>query len=353
MRAYYTQEALSFSLISGGGIYQWTGQTAPEPPGGSDSGPVVRNVHTGEEFLLKRTNCTAVRMRDYCRYLRLPPPDSCVLWPEDMITLTEEQQMRCGLFVEQFYAEKPASGRHGSVALLFPPCPPMQCMTDYLAGLRERNWKNEAVQKLIQGILQVMAQVNRAGYLYGDLSFSRFFLTSEGRVVLNFSNLIFSDLDRPGGSGVPLRKGAYPIEFADPTIVRGLRTEMDMESQNFSLTAMIFYLMFGVYPYDGRLMSGYPDDNPQQHAAKFRDYHRMPVFLFDPADSRNALGAFEEDQAVLNLWSECPEEIRTIFIRTLAQSNAERTQKIQNPSPEDWLRCFEELFGGSVKGGRS
>ena len=106
---------------------------------------------------------------------------------------------------------------------------------------------------------------------------------------------------------------------------------------------LFFFLFLGQYAYDGRLLTGYADDTIQTHYVKFRDYHKMPVFIFDPTDTQNSLGAFFEEQQVITTWNEIPENLKRLFIRTLRQQNAERTVFVNNPTPSTWLKCFKDL----------
>lgn len=140
----------------------------------------------------------------------------------------------------------------------------------------------------------------------------------------------------------------YPVEFAEPAVVQGRQEYFDYRSQNYSMAAMFFYLMFGRHAYDGKLMDGYMDDTEREHYEKFRDYHKMPVFIFDPEDDSNALGTFADEQAILDLWTEVPEKLKYLFLRALRQENAERTGKDNTPLPEEWLNCFE-LLGWCVQ----
>ena len=195
-------------------------------------------------------------------------------------------------------------------------------------------------------IARALESLNRSGYLYADIHLSRIYFSDVGSVYLDFSNLIFSFQDSVGRAAdtvCRVEQGEYPLEFADPALVRGLAPHVDLHSQNYSLCALFFYLFLGRYPYDGRLLTGYVDDTSQQHYVKFRDYHRMPVFIFDPEDTKNSLGAFWEEQQVIELWEELPGKLQEMFIRTLRQENAERTGPVNNPTPSTWLRCFREL----------
>ena len=108
-------------------------------------------------------------------------------------------------------------------------------------------------------------------------------------------------------------------------------------------------LFFGQYCYDGRLLTGYVDDSIQKHYVKFRDYHKMPVFIFDPQDQQNALGAFDEERQVIELWEECPKILQELFIMTLSQSNAERNGKVVNPLLQHGCAALTNLVGSQRK----
>ena len=69
----------------------------------------------------------------------------------------------------------------------------------------------------------------------------------------------------------------------------------------------------------------------------------MPVFIFDPDDQRNALGAFDEEQQVIALWNALPNPLPQIFAAVLRRENALRETEQDNPTPSMWLRWFQEL----------
>ena len=68
----------------------------------------------------------------------------------------------------------------------------------------------------------------------------------------------------------------------------------------------------------------------------------MPVFIFDPDDTSNNLGSFDDELKVAKLWADCPQIISEMFLRTLRQANAERKGEVQelNPTPHEWLEAF-------------
>ncbi len=349
---YRVQSDLFYSMMYGRGIYQWTGQMIQDPLGG-DRGegrvsPLLANINTGEEFFLKRVpEYSGMRYR---QRILTPPRNERILWPSDMVRLAEEQCRLCNLFAAQEYTSTPTPemARDEAYALLFPygGYPMMMDGTRRLAQIGAPNWKNPAVRDMAVEIARALEGVNRSGYVYLDIHLSRMYFTEGHEVFLDFSNLIFSFQDIVGAGAANVCRvepGGYPIEFADPAAVQEKIPFADLHSQNYSLCALLFYLFLGRYAYDGRLLDDCPDGDIRQHYVKFREYHKMPVFIFDPEDTSNSLGAFWEEQQVIDLWQELPASLRELFLRTLRRENVNRVKPVNNPTPSTWLKCFQEL----------
>lgn len=354
LKGYVKAEDLFYSCIYGSGVYESRGRFVQDPLGGDNGegqqSPLLRNIITGEEFYMKRLNCNDVVHNKYRGRILNPPSRTHILWPSDLINLKDKQTLTCSLFVAQEYTETPLpiEERQGNRALLFPygGYPKMMNGIRRLSQIKQRNWKNSEIRKIAIKILSAIESVNRGGYVYEDIHLSRFFFKESDDVYLNFSDLtyFFGDLIADDASIVcSPEEGSYPIEFAEPSVIRGLQKTLDFQSQNYSICALLFYLFFDQYAYDGRLLTGYVDDSVQKHYIKFRDYHKMPVFIFDPEDKQNALGTFDEEQQIIDLWTACPLPVRELFIATLKRENAERTAPIDNPTPEIWFDCFEKI----------
>lgn len=351
---YYDAETLYFSKLYGSGIYKWSGQLVPDPlcvdNGEGLTSPLLINVISGEQYYARRFSYGARGQFHFWKTVLTPAQKKCILWPSDIIEIGGRQENLFKLFVSQEYAPvaTPIEKREGDFALLFPygGYPNVENGIRKIAKIDELNWKNSDVRRMAVGIARAIENVNRDGYFYTDIHLSRLFFSDDWETYLDFSNLMFSVCDSLGENAEEIcgvSDGDYPIEFGDPSVVRGIIPHLDYHSQNYSLCALLFYLFFGVYPYDGRLLTGYADDAPQSHYIKFRDYHKMPVFIFDPDDVSNRLGAMAEEREIIYLWEELPDVLQDLFLRTLKQSNAERTDEVNNPTPSMWLKCFAEL----------
>ena len=338
--------------LYGESVYERIGSTEDPISGGADGGhsPLLRNWQTGETFFLRRVNLENRWVKNaYFRRILEPPRTERIFWPVDLLPLPDELRAECTLFVDHEYVpiHTPPEQRKGeyAVALPMPKDKKRTSGTERLARLK-KNWKDEKTRNVAVQLTEAVADVNREGYLYHDFHPSRICFGDKERLFLDYSNLACSYGERIEEADAFLRKpekNTYPLEFAAPGIIQGQNATLSFRSQNYSLCAFLFYLLIGRYAYDGALLAGYPDDNPYNHDVKFRDYHKLPIFIFDPDNTSNAVGAFEEDKAVVRLWEECPEELRGWFVHTLCLRPNGLEEATDYPTAENWLALFRRL----------
>lgn len=360
---YYEEDDILYSAVYGKGFYQWTGRMVQDPLTGDDGqgnvSPLLENISTQEIFFMKKLYEKEELLSKYIRFIQNPADRKDVLWPCDLIQLNDSEQIGCSLAVDQpynFSHERDLD--YTSLAVLFPygGYPVMEDGFRYLSHIGEKSWKNKKIQHMVIEIARRIQSINDSGYLYLDFHFSRLFFSESGKLYLNFSNLIFPDGKKQQWAErefFDTQTCSYPIEFAEPAIVQGKQEYFDYRSQNYSMAAMFFYLMFERYAYDGRLMDGYVDDTERGHYEKFRDYHKMPVFIFEPEDDSNTLGLFADEQRIVELWKDAAPALRDLFLRALCQNAAERNGKGRVPQPGEWLYCFERLGWTGRKNGKA
>ena len=104
-KGYIQAEELLFSCIFGGGVYKETGQYVQDPIGGDNGkghlSPLLKNVITGEEFFIKRLDCSDFMHNRYQDRILKPPKRNHILWPTDMIMLGSSQMDKCNLTVDR------------------------------------------------------------------------------------------------------------------------------------------------------------------------------------------------------------------------------------------------------------
>lgn len=348
---YIIEDDLYFSLLKGNGIYCWNNATDNDPVdiSGKTVCPVFMDIQTEEEFFVKRIYWDRY-IRQYMRGILFPPKVDNVIWPVDIVSL-EGRQISVN-YVENTFGIQTNDMEKGSVKdniLLFPykNYAISKTVKDELHDVKKLNWKNPRVRELIVNIVEAFQKINKEKYLCLDFDFSHLYIRNDKSIMFAYSNLIvrkpYKKSDMHPDESNELRKGEYPYEFAEPALVQGTIKYADWNMQNYSLTAMLFYLMIGRYAYEGPLMIGLTDNNEVEHEHRFEVYHKNPVFIFDPNDFSNHLGEFAADQRTIDLWEELPEKIRKLFIKTLVQDNAERKDTISNPTPEEWMECLALL----------
>lgn len=343
MKRKNVSDNLFFSEIFGGGIYQWNSQfvCSPLDRRGEENSPLLIHAVTGEQYYTKWVD-TSEGMRSYYQKLILSPPQcSNILWPSDMISVPEARAGLFGLPVAQNYFEVKPVKRPGETAVL---------LFSYTGGLNavgaaERldrtsphGWRDPVLQKIAGHTVEIFHWLNRAGYAYQDFHLSRFFFGNDGRVILDFTNLIFPLKKGSRGPSDRMRisSGKFPLEFAEPAFVYGRKKRLDIRSQNYSLCALLFFLFLGRYAYDGRLM----DENPDKTV---REDRKMPAFIFDPEDLSNRVGEFEEEQLVIERWGGLPEVLKEAFLMTLRQNGEKDSPCVCYPTPATWLWLLEQL----------
>lgn len=349
----YTETEMYYSLVYGNGLYRWTGETVEDPVGGAngqkEACPLLQNAITGERFFARRLRCFTNEIGRYRAQILRPPAIDSILWPSDLVELHEYQEGFLA-YVHNQYTDMPKEPvqQGGAYALLFPygDYPKILRAEVVYGAMQEPSWKEESVRTLAVEAVRTIHNLNLCGYSYLDMSLSRLFVNARGNVLLDYSNLVYSTDDLRDANDLwacAPEQGEYPVEFMEPAYVQGLVDRMDFHTQNYALAAFLFYVLYGNYAYDGRLLIGETDDSLIQHYDKFRKYHQMPVFIFDENDSRNTLGLFAEDEAIITLWKESPEQVKELFAYTLAEKNAKRENDTCNPSPRTWLRVFKEV----------
>lgn len=344
---YITEDDLYFSLLRGSGVYCWNNITDNDPVdvSGRTSCPVFMDVETEELFLVQRVYWDKY-IRQYEQGIYARPDLEHVIWPVDLVSL-HGHELTVNYVEHTFGLPTDEIKNHtaGDTVLLFPykNYGIAKTAADELKEVKKISWKEPRIRELLVRIPEAFQKLNEAGYLNMDFDFSHLYLRDDKSIMFEYTNLMMPLNATPAQGREALCKGEYPYEFAEPALVQGTLRLPDLNMQNYSLTAMLFYLMIGRMPYDGPLLLGLTDNNEVEHEHRYEVYHKTPVFIFDPQDSSNHLGEFAADQKVIDLWEELPEQIRELFTQTLTQQNALRKREVSNPSPAQWLECLQLL----------
>lgn len=150
-----------------------------------------------------------------------------------------------------------------------------------------------------------LSELHNAGLGFRDLNRKNVaYRPASGEVVL-------CDLDNVGPDG-------------SPTLVKGVREYMAPETSvggvppgcltdRHSLAVLLFTVLFGLHPLDGRR---YEAELVDDDDAKVRHFGRHPLFIFDPDDDANGLAPdlYDHHRPVEYLWPRYPAVVRQAFV---------------------------------------
>lgn len=174
-----------------------------------------------------------------------------------------------------------------------------------------------------------------AGYCYRDIS--------RGNLLFNPADgaILICDNDNVGTEGAAETQVLGTIEYMAPEIVlgRGLPcTNTDLHS----LAVLLFEQWMWHHPLHGAMEYAIRSwDLP----AKRRIYGESPLFLFDPADSRNAPPNDPEYDTVKKRWKICPPSLRSLFTRAFTEGVRSPERRV---SEGEWARAFLQLSDNAV-----
>jgi len=194
--------------------------------------------------------------------------------------------------------------------------------------LAKVNFKNDmALISAALNIVDGFMKLHWKGFNYQDLNDGNFFVNFDN------GNVLICDNDNVMGHG--FYSGiAGKCRYMAPEIVRGEKLP-DKLTDRFSLSVVLFMLLFANHPLEGRLTVKDNDITTENDEKKF--YGTDPVFIFDPKDTRNAPNKLTSANAI-KLWGLVPEYIRNLFVDAFEHDrlHGKKPQLLEST----WLKAF-------------
>lgn len=332
-------DALVFSCLYGYNYYQKTGSV-------SEGDADIRAVHvlSGTKVAIRPEVSLSKEAgtEKWRSFIEFPADLHRFLWPVDVVSLDNEEKQ---------------------LGLAFPVrgLPKLKPFRTILYSDQLLDWRKDRIQTLISHLLEAFCSLHASGYAYHCFDLDRMYYNPEDlTVLLDFSlsmTKTFGQLRRT--ESVPSESVA--IEMMPPWHSASKVCEMSLADDYYSITVMLFRLMTGRMPYQGRLMDGFGDMmNPLRdtdegnHAAMFRHYLSNPIFIFDPGSNVNSIGLLSSEQKFTDRWESLPDRVQNMFRQALCQKNVEEVpERRRCYSPAKWLKALEqECFCGNTSGKR-
>lgn len=285
-----------------------------------------------------------------------PPGSDLFQWPQDAVTVNHVPDIVL-----------PASASDGFV-------PAARMLANINDHPRVRDAQCSALldkdaASFTAGIVDLWERAEECGYILGGLSLEDLWYRQDdpSRVRCEFGYRLPCRIGEDCRSTIALRtpmpgdddletviRLAPTGEYVDPRVWRqadgnGGILVLDMESQRFTFTAMLFRLLIGRMPYDGHAITtdwaGNTKDG-QQHAQWVHAYQNHPVFIFNPDDDANLIGgpsAPADDEPFVDNWERLPTGAKSAFMDMFGPDAFRRAH-----GPGFWKRLLRDI--GVIKG---
>ena len=216
---------------------------------------------------------------------------------------------------------------NGTFGYIMPLRPPQY--GDFAAYLlAKENFKSlRALVNAALNIVEGFAALHRKGYNYQDLNDGNFFVDFEA------GDVLICDNDNVMGHGYQSGiKGK--CRYMAPEVVLGKAP--DKQTDRFSLAVVLFMLLFGNHPLEGKATN--PPCMTEELEAKY--YGSDPVFIFDPANRSN-IPINGIHRSAIAKWPLYPQYIRDTFIKDFGndQLHGRKPRLIE----KEWLEIFIRL----------
>ncbi len=172
-------------------------------------------------------------------------------------------------------------------------------------------------------------ELHRRGFSYQDLNDGNFFIDPENGNVLICDN----DNVAPYGENLGI---AGKARYMAPEVVRN-KKKPDIMSDRFSLSVVLFRLLFLDHPLEGRRVVESPCLTEE---LELKFYGKDPIFIYDRDDDSNRPVRGVHSNA-LRFWPIYPKSIREKF--EFALSKDALHGKVARPTDNDWQIAFTAL----------
>lgn len=288
-------------------------------------------------------------LRDHCfDYLIERPLDtSLFMWPIDIVRSQDALNLVFPLRDTTQY-----ESLHGLLGNLF--------TKNRRRFAEEAVSHNPVARNVAMGLLTVFDNLERTRCVYGgfDIAHMYFDKGDSSHVLCDFNESAAIDTRASDGAIVSLdlsrrMTGEYVLPFYWLKMKHGdiSVTLFNRYAQRFAFAAMLFRLLVGRLPYDGRSIEPAWADNidEEAHELWLRQYQaERPVFIFDPNDLSNAVGgpdAPEIDRHFVANWQKLPEAVRREFEAVFDTANVLfEGEKRHFPTARRWRELLLPLL---------
>ena len=267
---------------------------------------------------------------EWYKYISNPPLTFRVRWPIDIIKTQKENEY--GLVLKNIIPPK------------------YEKLKNLVYDSYELDHRKESIRELTINIIDTLILLEKSGYIYNTYDSEKiYFHPQTYDLIFDFStSIIRNDCNTVFFSFL---YNDVSSDFMPPWVNidesnKNYMTNLNINSSNYSLAALLFRLMIGRLPYQGRLSDGIGDlmvddrDNePLIHKEMVKLYLKHPIFIFDKKNKINAIGDFGEEKKYIERWESLPFEVKKIFESVFISDNNENCSS-SVITPNDWKKVL-------------
>lgn len=295
----------------------------------------VLHINSNEEYYLVETdrNINTSSIEEISAIL-MRPLNKSVFWPIDFVI------------------------KNNKYFLVYPLkfVPPVTNLEIFANDENLLGFEHEHMKKLINNLVDLFENMYNHGYLYHQWNEQAIYVNQKDFSILaEFSDLITLGLE----STIEMSVDTYPSDCFDP-YVNKTGQPSDYYSEMYAINCLIFKLLIGKYPYEGKLLDGIPkySDNDlnvdktgcrvltedKDYAYWLNTYLKNTVFLFDENDTRNSIGGFSHEKIYLQRWESLTENMKKMLRNFFSFSNVQRDNgEVFVITPLMWKEALENF----------
>ncbi len=286
------------------------------------------------------------------RYISNPPGTANILWPIDIVDISTKQTKSsslCGTYGLVFSKNKLILKNE-------------KLLKELVYDDVQLDWREKHIQNLIKSLLNELKLIYDFGYSLVSFDCRKISYgydeSKELKVLFDFS---FSTVKLDQYDSYHNQKflaNDICVDFIPPWFKRDnvdkdykKRDKANISAEYYSIAAILFRLMIGRMPYQGKLMSKFADagylmtleENEEAHINLMEKYIENPIFIFDKNDDSNHIGDIGDDDMYVERWESLNTDVQNMFLHTFSKDILENHQR-KLYTISDWICALEKLF---------
>lgn len=313
-----------FSIINGFNFYKIE----------KEADTFVEAKHYNNSIDVNIVYCNSVTNKEIWKnYIENPPGQKFLIWPIDVVNIKKNNSLK----------------NDSNIGLVFrqEAFPKLETLKSLVYDPSKLGLENEAVKKILINLLLNLMHLEDAGYIYNSFDLEKIYYDPHTfDVYIKFALSTTKKIDDTSINNIMLHND-ISIDFLPPWNKNGASEEkVNPDQHKFSIAALLFKMIIGRMPYQGRMFDGYGDifdykrdTDKMLHRKAMELYLELNTFIFDNNDDSNKIGTFTNETKQVLRWDSLNEKLKNMFYNTFViPSGAKENKHLY--SLQDWYQAI-------------